>query len=296
MDESIIIEAAGSAGALILIALVFYAVSSIISRANSLGSKSEKNSVSVHKVNKELSRPERVGFEKEDKLFEQKSSLNRPPVSLAYQKKSDDSVARSFRETEQVNLDEFPKASRVFEYSEQAEITWVKVKSWPRNLQRDFLASIEADPAQDVLSLFERLTVDVEKALRPYSCEAANSALGVAREVGPSAEKEFIEVYELLGQPKNLDEILEKIKEKFLKLSRYDLAVVEMNLPFGNTEAAGKKLERFGYVAISVDGNPNLGGVFKFPNGRSESYYNSAGLVQLMRKALSELKTSGLIE
>lgn len=296
MDESIIIEAAGSAGAMLTILLVFYAVSTIISRAKSDGSRSEKDFTSEPKVNKEKSGPEKVGFEKERKLFEKQLSLNRPPVSLAYQKKSDDSVARSFREVEQVNLADFPKASRVFEYSEQADNTWVKVKYWPRNLQLNFLASVEADPAQDVLSLFERLTVDVEKAMNPYSCVAANSALKVAREIGPFAEKEFIEVYELLGQPKNADDILRKIKDKFLKLSQGDLAIIRMNLAYGSVEPPISKLKRFGYDATSINGNANLGGVFKFPDGRSESYLNTAGLVVLIRRALSELTDSGMVE
>ena len=290
------IEAIGSGVAVFLVLMAFYAVSAIISRAKSVVSKSQKEFITDPKSNKVLSQPEKVDFEKERKLGLKQSSLNRPPVLHAYQKKFDDNVACSFRDVEQVNLDDFPKAARVLEYSETAANTWIKVKSWPRNLQLDFLVCIEADPAQDVLSLFESFTVDVESALRPYSCEGANNALKVAREIGPSAEKEFIEVYELLGRPKNVDGILKKVESKFCSLSQVDVRAMQMKLVYGTTNEAEEGLKRFGYEAKSIDGNSNLGGVFYGPDGSAQSYLNTFGLIELMLGALAELDAAGLVK
>ena len=296
MDERVMIEAIGSGGAVILVSVVFYSVLAIISRAKSVGSKPQKEFTTDPKRNKVLSQPEKVDFEKERKLGLKQSSLNRPAVSHAYQNKFDDNVVCSFRDVEQVNLDDFPKAARVLEYSEPAMHTWIKVKSWPRNLQLDFLVSIEADPAQDVLSLFERFAADIESALRPYSCEEANNALKVAREIGPSAEKEFIEVYELLGRPKNVDGILKKVERKFCSLSQADVRAIQMELLYGTTKEAAERLKRFGYEAKSIDGNSNLGGVFYGPDGSAQSYLNTVGLIELMLGALAELDAAGLVK
>lgn len=109
----------------------------------------------------------------------------------------------------------YPKALKVIEYSAAAAHSWDEVTEIPKIYQTRFLDALEAEPTIDTAKLAVELIEAHQEQLRPYAIEAANDALAEVRTIGTEAEKEFIEVYDLLGRPDDVNSILKKIEAKF---------------------------------------------------------------------------------
>lgn len=109
----------------------------------------------------------------------------------------------------------YPKALKVIEYSAAAAHSWAEVTKIPKIYQARFLDALEAEHTIDTAKLAVELVEAHQEQLRPYANEAANDALAEARTIGAEAEKEFIEVYDLLGRPDDANPILKKIEAKF---------------------------------------------------------------------------------
>jgi hypothetical protein len=110
----------------------------------------------------------------------------------------------------------YEAASTRIEYDNHAEATWRKVQKVQSELGVEFLKRLDADPTLDIDALFSELVADYEKSQNPYDVPEANTALNVAATISKDAKEEFQKVYELLGATLSPDQILEKIKSKFV--------------------------------------------------------------------------------
>ena len=110
----------------------------------------------------------------------------------------------------------YEAASTRIEYDNHAEATWRKIQKVQSDLGVEFLRRLDVDPRLDVDALFSELISDYEKSQNPYDKPEANEALHMAAKISEEAKEEFQKVYELLGDTLNPDQILEKIKTKFV--------------------------------------------------------------------------------
>jgi len=92
----------------------------------------------------------------------------------------------------------------------------MKVQKINADLGVEFLRRLDENPKLDVDELYHNLMADYEKSQNPYEDPNANVALQSAAEISNEAKAEFQKVYELLGETLAADQILEKIKAKFV--------------------------------------------------------------------------------
>lgn len=110
----------------------------------------------------------------------------------------------------------YEAASTRIEYDNKAEEKWMKVQKINADLGVEFLRRLDENPKLDVDELYHNLMADYEKSQNPYEDPSANVALQSAAEISNEAKAEFQKVYELLGETLAADQILEKIKAKFV--------------------------------------------------------------------------------
>lgn len=110
----------------------------------------------------------------------------------------------------------YEAASTRIEYDNNAEVTWRKIQKVQSELGEEFLKRLDADPRLDVDILFNELIADYDKSQNPYEDPEANASLQMATTISEEAKEEFQKVYELLGDTLTADQILEKIKTKFV--------------------------------------------------------------------------------
>lgn len=112
--------------------------------------------------------------------------------------------------------DPYAKARKVIEYSDDAELSWGVIQGLPENYKNQFLEALSDDPKTDTTALAERLTTESDKEQRPFEDPELNDILDRCRKISDEAASEFMEVYELLGDTIKPEELLAKIKAKFL--------------------------------------------------------------------------------
>ncbi|MCL7404904.1 hypothetical protein MWN63_02775 [Paradonghicola geojensis] len=129
--------------------------------------------------------------------------------------KNSEDANEVFPERPAIEEKKISKALKVIEYSAAAAHSWAEVTAMPKIYQTRFLEALEAEPTIDTGKLAWQLIEEHQKQLRPYDNEDANDALAQARTIGEEAEKEFIEVYDLIGRLDDANFILQKIEAKF---------------------------------------------------------------------------------
>ena len=110
----------------------------------------------------------------------------------------------------------YEAASTRIEYDNKAEEKWREIQEVQSELGVEFLKRLDTDPKLDVDALFDELIADYKKSQNPYDDPSANEALHIAASISEDAKEEFQKVYGLLGDTLNPDQILEKIKSKFV--------------------------------------------------------------------------------
>lgn len=106
-------------------------------------------------------------------------------------------------------------AFKVMEYRSDARRVWGNIQELPEQYHGRFLEALGKDPGSDLHELEAKFFDEYQKVLRPYEDDLANDALEDVRTIGPEAEAEFIEVYEMLADSVPLEELINQIESKF---------------------------------------------------------------------------------
>lgn len=116
----------------------------------------------------------------------------------------------------EAKLDNFEKAQAAIEYVPKVADAWKRVEALPEQFKLKFLKSLDADTRQDVEALVVSILSDHERSERPYENPELNDAFEEAKLLGEAAVAEFRRVIDLLGEPEDISEFLQKLKGKFV--------------------------------------------------------------------------------
>lgn len=115
-----------------------------------------------------------------------------------------------------VESERFEKAQAAIEYVPKVAGAWKQVEDLPDQFRLKFLKSLDADTRQDVEALVLSILSDHERSERPYENPELNNAFEEAKLLGEEAVAEFTRVIDLLGEPEDVSEFLQKLKGKFV--------------------------------------------------------------------------------
>ena len=115
-----------------------------------------------------------------------------------------------------VESEKFEKAQAAIEYVPKVAGAWKQVEDLPDQFRLKFLKSLDADTKQDVQALVVSILSDHERSERPYENPELNDAFEEAKFLGEEAVAEFTRVIDLLGEPEDVYEFLQKLKGKFV--------------------------------------------------------------------------------
>ena len=115
-----------------------------------------------------------------------------------------------------VESEKFEKAQAAIEYVPKVAGAWKQVEDLPDQFRLKFLKSLDADTKQDVQALVVSILSDHERSERPYENPELNDAFEEAKFLGEEAVAEFTRVIDLLGEPEDVSEFLQKLKGKFV--------------------------------------------------------------------------------
>ena len=127
-----------------------------------------------------------------------------------------------------VESERFEKAQAAIEYVPKVADAWRQVEDLPEQFRLEFLKSLDADTKQDVQALVVSILSDHERSERPYENPELNDAFEEAKLLGEEALAEFTRVIDLLGEPEDIPEFLEKIKDKFASAELYNQLEIAM--------------------------------------------------------------------
>ena len=106
-------------------------------------------------------------------------------------------------------------ALKVIEYRSEAKRVWDNIQELPEQYHGRFLEALGKNPRSDLNELEANFFDEYRKVLRPYEDDLANDALEDVRTIGPEAEAEFREVFEMLADAVSLEELINQIESKF---------------------------------------------------------------------------------
>lgn len=115
---------------------------------------------------------------------------------------------------EEPNKDTYKNALIAIEYRPEAKSAFDSLKNLPEQYRTKFLDLLEENPKGSVDEYHDIIMKEYTAWLKPYENEKTNIVLQEVRKLGESAEKEFIETVNILGDSVDPSEILAKIKKK----------------------------------------------------------------------------------
>lgn len=186
-------------------------------------------------------------------------------------------------EAVEAKLDNFEKAKAAIEYVPKVAGAWKQVEDLPKQFKLKFLKSLDADTRQDVEVLVVSILSDHERSERPYENPELNDAFEEAKLLGEEAVAEFRRVIELLGEPEDVSEFLDKIKDKFSKSDLYYR--LERALQAEDEKEMISGLKALGYE-VSEGFNGNHFYVYKLSKGNYVTHLSGAGDLKIFVKNL----------
>jgi hypothetical protein len=114
-------------------------------------------------------------------------------------------------------------ALKVIEYRADAGSVWDNIQELPEKYHGRFLEDLGKNPKCDVYELEGKILAERKKSLRPFENQLANDILDDMRTIGPEAESEFKEVYEILSDTVCPEDLGKQIEAKFGPSTRTEL-------------------------------------------------------------------------
>ena len=182
-----------------------------------------------------------------------------------------------------VESERFEKAQAAIEYVPKVAGAWKQVEDLPEQFKLKFLKSLDADTRQDVEALVVSILSDHKRSERPYENPELNDAFEEAKLLGEEAVAEFRRVIELLGEPEDVSEFLDKIKDKFSKSDLYNR--LERALQAEDEKEMISGLKALGYE-VSEGFNGNHFYVYKLSKGNYVTHLSGAGDLKIFVKNL----------
>lgn len=95
----------------------------------------------------------------------------------------------------------------------------------PVQFQQQFIDKLEDKPQEEADVLDNEIQTNYQKWCNPFDNPEANKAINILREISEEAEREFIRIYEVLGDSISLKDVVEKIQK--------DIGINETDKKFG---------------------------------------------------------------
>jgi hypothetical protein len=133
-----------------------------------------------------------------------------------YDSDSDTKTQSAAPSQDQPDLERQRKFDLLLQYSPSVRDAYAEIAHLPEEFKQRFRAAVlEPGGHHEAKAVGNRLLDEHRKRIRPFDSAEANDFLVKARNLGPAAEKEFMEVMELLGSSASPTEIFEKIYDKY---------------------------------------------------------------------------------
>lgn len=124
--------------------------------------------------------------------------------------------ASSYQDLHQDDVEPKRRIELLLQYSSSVRDAYEAISDLPEEWKRRFRATVlEPGGHNEAKAVATRLLDEHHKRMRPFDSTEANDFLEKARNLGPAAEKEFVEVMELLGSSASPAAIFEKLYTKY---------------------------------------------------------------------------------
>jgi hypothetical protein len=125
-----------------------------------------------------------------------------------YDSDSDTKTQSAAPSQDQPDLERQRKFDLLLQYSPSVRDAYAEIAHLPEEFKQRFRAAVlEPGGHHEAKAVGNRLLDEHRKRIRPFDSAEANDFLVKARNLGPAAEKEFMEVMELLGSSASPTEI-----------------------------------------------------------------------------------------
>jgi len=111
----------------------------------------------------------------------------------------------------------YPRAWTAIEYREDVKKAWEEIGHLSEFVRYEFLSALDQNPRFDVRELAATILQKLEEERRRFDSDELNNAYRAAAQISKDAADEFRRVVVLLGATVDPDNLLVKIREKFIK-------------------------------------------------------------------------------